>query len=853
MNSPSKEFFLFFIILFPFFIWADDDKKNKETDLQSFYAKAFGKKRTMPSQLAVTLQIGRKEVVVLNIYSDDRKEITHIETAPFLVVIKTILKPKYLASFLKSIDKNKSRLSLVTLKNSDIKTEFNQANLSLKLLIPIKMRLPTDITIGRKRKQKQYPAESELAQVATVSAYTNLDAMFDYDANSKDSKQRLSAESVINIKGVVLENRNTWRNDRKQALSRESTRIVVDDTSSLHRYTLGDVSTEYRNYQQGMRIAGLKIEKKTALNPYLKTKPAAEQIFSLERDSEVKIYINGFLKDKKKLDAGEYSLTDLRLEAGVNKIRLEIIDKKGKQTQQSFSLLKDQSLLTSGVSSYAVEVGIPAYRSEQEYHYDTSTALVSGHYKAGITEQLTTEASFITDGKSLQVGVNALIPTEVGRLSGRVSQLRTATNKQGFAVGGEYQYTAPAQEKNPVQFSVSGDFFDKEFSALNYDLEKKKLFSGDNKGVESRFHARVGKKIANRIHASVNIQRETSYTENDAMYSASLGVSKSFKKGGSISAQMRYQNNQEKDKSVNLRLNLPLAQENKSDRQRSLTTSYNSLDQRLMNTFFIAPKGNTGLDSVGASLSSHSGKGNHTLSANVSYRGSIAEVGFSQSVTKTEGGAQQYQARSGAKVRTAISFADGQLAISKPIRDSFAIVVGPENQKKDIAVARGNSTFSRSEGNELPDHYQSIIQKNISPAVINVSSYHYNTVNVDSAALPLGSDLDSTEFEVKAGYKQGYLLKAGGEQGVIVDATLVDKKDQPLVLKGGQLVMIDKKRKPIAFFTNRTGRIRLISVPPGKYHLELFDNKNKDEQVLNIPNKIGKIHVVGKVQINSSN
>ena len=849
MNSPLKQLFLFFIVLFPFFMWADDETKTKEADLQAFYAKAFGKKQAMPSQLAVSLQIGRRDIATLKIYSDDRKKITHIETAPFLSLIKIVLKPKYLTSFLNSVDKNNSRLSLIMLKNNGIKTEFDQANLSLKLLIPIKMRVPTEITIGRRRKEKQYPAKSELAQPARVSAYTNLDAIFDYDAYSKDSKQRLSAESVVNINGVVLENRNTWRNDREQALSRESTRVVIDDPVSLHRYTLGDVSTEYRNYQQGMRIAGLKIEKKSELNPYLKTKPASEQIFSLERDSEVNIYINGFLKDKKKLDAGEYSLTDLRLEAGVNKVRLEITDEKGKQTEQLFSLLNDQSLLSSGTSSYAVQVGMPAYRLAQDYHYDRSTTLVSGHYKTGITEQLTADASFITDGKNIQVGVNALMPTEVGRLSGRVSQLRVASHQQGFAIGGDYQYTAPAQKKDPVQFSVSGDFFDKEFSALSYDLEKKQLYSADNTGVESRLHVSMGKKIANRVHASVNIQRETSYAKNDAMYSASLGLSQSFKQGGSISAQIRYQNNQQKDKSVNLRLNLPLAQENKSTRQTSLTTSYNSLNQRLINTFFIRPKDNTGLDSVGASLSSHSGKGSHTLSANVSYRGNIAEVGFSQSVTKMDQSAQQYQARSSAKVRTAISFADGNFAISKPIRDSFAIVAGPENQQKNIAVARGNSSFSRSEGNELPDHYQSLIQKNITPAVINVSSYHYNTINVDSAALPLGSDLDSTEFELKAGYKQGYLLKAGGEQGVIVDATLVNKKDQPLVLKGGQLVRVDKKSKPIAFFSNRTGRIRLISVPPGKYRLELFDSQNKNEQILNIPNKIGKIHVVGKVQI----
>jgi outer membrane usher protein FimD/PapC len=139
------------------------------------------------------------------------------------------------------------------------------------------------------------------------------------------------------------------------------------------------------------------------------------------------------------------------------------------------------------------------------------------------------------------------------------------------------------------------------------------------------------------------------------------------------------------------------------------------------------------------------------------------------------------------------------------------------------------------------------------PAVINISSYHYNNINIDSTALPLGSDLESTEFDLKASYKQGYLLKAGGEPGVIVDATLVDSKGNPLSLKGGELTAIDFKKKPITFFTNRTGRIRLVSVPTGKYQLTLFDSKTKTKQVLNIPDKIGKIHNIGKIQIKMNN
>ncbi len=846
MNSLIKSL-LVCLILFPVVSVFADTKQDNDIALQSFYEKAFGSKQKLPSQLKVTLQLGKREMLKLKVYSDDRKKITAIETRPLLAVLKTILKPKYLEPLLTGL-KGQTRTAVSYLKKINITTQFDQANLSLKLHIPFKMRIPVAITIGTAPKKKQYPTEDELAQPATLSAYSNFDAKFDYDAATNRSRQRLQADSVLNIKGVVVENSHTWRNDREQQWSRESTRLVVDDTSALHRYSLGDINTESGNYQQGMRIAGLQIEKVTRINPYKKNKAVSEYLFSVERDSEVKIYVNGFLKDKKQLDAGEYNLTDLRLESGLNKVRLQITDKTGKTTEKIFTLLQDRSLLKSGETAYAVQIGVPAQHSTKGYQYDSSAVLVSGHYKTGITDQLTVDASFVTDGKNIQAGVNALIPTSIGNLGGRISQLSTNSNKQGYAAGFDYQYT-PAKKDKSVQLSLSGDIFAKEFKALNYSQQKKQLYAESNTGTQSRVSANFGKKINKSLNANISVQRETSYKDDNIHYSANIGISKSFKEGGRLSAQVRYQNSKQKDKSVNIRLNIPFSKGNNKERYKILSSSYDSLDDRLINSFFIAPKGRTGKDSIGLSLSSYSGKENQTLNANISYRGEIAEIGFSQSITQTKQGEKKYQARSNAQLKTALSFADGQFAISKPIRDSFAIITGPENQNKDIAVNKGGAGFTRTEGKDLPDRYHSLIQKDMSPAVINMSSYYYNNLNVDSTALPLGSDLESTEFNLKAGYKQGYLLKAGGEPGVIVDATLLDRTGNPLALKGGELVALEAKKKPITFFTNRTGRIRLVSVPPGKYQLELFDHKNKTPYILNIPNKIGKIHNIGKIYI----
>ncbi len=829
---------------------AKDTKEKNEADLQAIYASAFGAKKKMPAQLSLTLLIANTELTTIKVFSKNRKNITHIERKKFISAITPYVKPKYLQALQKKIG-NTSKISLTRLASFNFHTKFDQNSLSLKLLVPAKMRTTITLRLGQKnRKIIRYPDKEDLAQAATISGYTNITANIDHDYNNGTTQQRLQANATLNMQGVVLESQHSWRNDRDKRWSRDASKVVIDKPESLHRYTIGDISSEQKNYQRAIHLGGFSLRKTTALNPYKETQLSTNKTFQLEEDSEVKIYINDFLKATKKLDAGEYTLTDLHFESGANTIRLEITDKDGQRSEKEFSVLNDSRLLQPGISSYALEIGKPSYYANNEHQYDTDTTVVSGYYKQGINETVTASASFVGDKDNIQLGVNGLIATPIGGITAKVGAVKAKNKKARYAIGSRYSYRAPSAKKG-ISFSVAGDYFEEDFSALEYSQEKNQLSTASNK-TESRIYASMSKPLGNRLQGSLNIQRETRYDQKDANYSSSLNLRKSFHGGRSISARLRYQNNKEKDKSISIRLRYPFEKENKRSRDRSATLSYNSLDDRVISSFFVAPKTNIGKDSLAGSITHSSNQDSKSLSGNMSYRGDMMEIGVSHTISQSANNTD-YRQRSKAKFKTALSFADNTIAISKPIRNSFAIITGPQNQDKDIAAVKGRSSFSRSDGKDLPDYYQSVVTTSGKPAVINLPNYRYNSVNVDSTALPRGSDPDYSEFELKPAYKQGYVLKAGGEAGVIVDGVLKNNKGEPFSLAGGQLIPLNtSKKKAITFFTNRSGKFRLISVPAGKYQIELFDLKENNKQVIDIPNTPGELYKLGELTLSGT-
>jgi outer membrane usher protein FimD/PapC len=202
-------------------------------------------------------------------------------------------------------------------------------------------------------------------------------------------------------------------------------------------------------------------------------------------------------------------------------------------------------------------------------------------------------------------------------------------------------------------------------------------------------------------------------------------------------------------------------------------------------------------------------------------------------------------------VNTAVVFADGVFAVSAPINESFALLTGPNENKRAIAVRKGSGSFRHATGAEdkLPERYDAVIDGFGAAVIPNLHDYSLEHIQIDNKALPLGADFTKTDFDLQPSYHQGYHLRAGGEVGVIVDGYLIGKNNKKLALEGGELHC--ENNTGIPFFTNRAGRFRLMSVPTGKCQLLLFSLPKLTSVFFMIPNKKGKIYNLGEIIISN--
>lgn len=857
---------------------ADTDEKNKNSNnnLQSIYEKAFGQtQQTLPSELTVSLSIGKTAIGELTVFSN-RKTITHVDTQAFLSLLKKQLLDEHYQAIKHHANTVSQRFPLDDLKQWSIQAHYSSHRLSLDLKIPDEIRLPTALSLQRKR--KIIYDDDELSQPETFSGYTNFSAKITHDHDSGENTQRVQAKSVLNADNLVLENQVTWRNQANNyhddALNRDYTRLSVDDPNSEHRYQLGDITTSGVNLQNSIALGGISIRKYSNMNPYRqdeqnrheKTKGDVaknkNQTFSLEESSRVKIFINDRLKTVRQLDEGLYHLTDLQLSSGINTVKLEIIPLSGagKIEEKTFTLNYNQRLLANNESEYGLDVGLPRYRKNGRHAYDADNPLVSGYYQQGLAEQASVGISGLSDGEHYQVGVNATKSGKLGEVKASLS-LSDHEAQQDFGSKIEYRYRA---NKDLPNLFLSGEFYGEDFSSLNYQSNQNRLMAYEQ-NTKQRLYAQVSKQFDHQVQVNLSGQYATQYNTDENQKSANLSLRKQFNDGKSASINMRYQNGRYEDKSAQVQLHIPLTENNSQQgRYKTLDTRYDSLDDSIISRFTLSPKSHLGKDSLATSITHQHYKTSDNVSATVSYRDPRFESTVSHQMSKQKN-AEDYQHRSQIKLETAVAFAGDAVGLSRPIQDSFAIIKAPNygkdsqkdsaKQREAIAVAKGSMSFRRDKGNALPDYYHSVISKNGMPAVVPLSDYHQTQVNVDSSALPLGSDPDATEFKVRPSYHQGYQLQAGGELGIIIDATLKDQRNNVLALKGGEFILEtahsknnQKNKKTHPFFTNQAGRLRL-SLPAGRYKLDLYDYPELADIWVDIPNKQGEHYDLGVISV----
>ena len=173
---------------------------------------------------------------------------------------------------------------------------------------------------------------------------------------------------------------------------------------------------------------------------------------------------------------------------------------------------------------------------------------------------------------------------------------------------------------------------------------------------------------------------------------------------------------------------------------------------------------------------------------------------------------------------TALAFADGKVAVGRPLSNGFAIVAPHEN------LAGSTITVGREKQAEPGE------ADGLGPQLVtDLSPYSPARLAYDVDNLPVGYDLGAGSFELLPAYKSGYRLTVGSENTVTAFGTLVDDKGEPVALLTGAAQEEGRKDGPkITVFTNRAGRFGAQGLKPGRWILEMATDP-PTRFVMNVP------------------
>ncbi len=202
-------------------------------------------------------------------------------------------------------------------------------------------------------------------------------------------------------------------------------------------------------------------------------------------------------------------------------------------------------------------------------------------------------------------------------------------------------------------------------------------------------------------------------------------------------------------------------------------------------------------------------------SVNANYFANRAELGFSHFGTYTDGFGSSIAQRSAVRAATSFAFADGAFSMGRPIYDSFAIVKGHRSLKGANVVVE-------------PTPYGRTADTGILNAATqpNMSSYSERTISVDAPQAPGGFDLGQGSFRAYPPYKSGYVYTVGSEYSVTAMGRLLNEDGEAISLLTGRATEVaNPEREALTVFTNREGKFGITGLRPGKWRIEMLDDR----------------------------
>lgn len=730
------------------------------------------------------------------------QEALKIEAAPFLQELAGRVRPEIMERIRSAADPQ-GQLSLPQLKVIGLEVDFDGQKLELRAAVPPELR--PDSTIDLFGRRPPPGAERALAPSA-FSAYLNLRSGLDFVEQSQSGRDeglqpfRLDLEGAVNLRDWVVEGNASFTEDAANPWRRGDWRLVRDDPEHRIRYSLGDLAYPTTGFQSFEPMGGLTVARNFSLQPYQVTQPRGRTSFFLKAPSKVEVLVNGQPVQSLQLPAGPHNVQDFLFASGGNDVVLRITDDVGRVETIQLSFFFDPRLLAAGEQEFSYSVGFPSRLGETGPEYESSRPTVSLFHRVGLSDTFTVGLNLQGNENQQMLGAESVWATSFGIFQPDVAASHGDGVGVGYAARLGYLYHSAASSVGGT-WALAVQHRSPSFASLG-NLEP-------NNAVAWDFSARYSQRLPWGLSGGAGGSYQISRGDHRNLSGVNLLLSRRF--GRSCSADLTLDRRDIISGQTEYRAFLSLTVLFSGGRQ-SLRTSHDTFSGISRADWqYTAQNPVGGLD---GSLGLQRRPDDYSVFGSARYNSSRAEMSLSQDVTTPGTPAEQTAIRTRFRFGTALLYADGQLAVSRPVQDSFAIIAPhPDLKGQKIGV------------DPLRDTYTATIDR-WGPAVVpNLGSYQYRTVTIDAPELPPGYELGPGSYMIRPTYKSGTAIRVGTGATVLLGGILENADGTPVSLEAGEIVSLSEPvEKPLELFTNRRGKFSLEGLRPGAYEMRLFSD-----------------------------
>lgn len=640
------------------------------------------------------------------------------------------------------------------------------------------------------------------------SAYVNVNVQQDYrwdDSLASNEKHAtlVNVDGAVELFGnprLVLEGGAFHDSIRgvDDGWQRREVRLIHDDLERAVRYSVGDIFYRATEFQVSPPLLGLSIERAYAeIQPLRNITPTGTRSFTVTQRSTVEIYVNGLYQETLRLDPGRYDLSDFAVNAGVNEVSLLITDSSGGQQRIEFSLFNDPSLLKSGVSEFSFNAGYQRNNNTVGIDYDYNVPALSGFYRYGLTDYLTLGASIQGTEWQQIAGGELSLSTPFGILSSNLSASELEGVGRGKAASLRWSYDFFLGGSRPHELdlvAIARDdlytYFGQEIPGLQNKTELRARYSAPGP-----FGSYIS---ASARHAESFIESEPV----DKVYG--FNITRRF---GPLNFSLRLEQETsgiEESRAI-IRLSAPMG-------QRQLASSqWDTFDETGELILARSQRGGVGDFSGGLALRSDADA--YRADMDAFYQANRFQLGLDHSYIHFNDVERDPDQLTTLRLGSSLAYADGSIALARPIADSFIMVRRHESlEGSRILVDERQDGFSA-------------VADNFGPAVVPaVNSYVARRVRWEAESPPFGYDMGDIEGNAFPFYRSGTAYTAGSEASITVIGQVQDTRGQAIGMTVGRITATDGREfTPVSTFTNKSGRFVAQGLSPGEYQIVFPD------------------------------